>query len=272
MATWGRTCSRDCRHVRVSSDGRPCISYGYWAEKCVAADREGIRVYSPTGQKGGRELLDDMDASEELRDAAGEVVAVVRHDEGRRRLHDRGSQSSSTATTSGPTSGENNFEEHTGRFLWCNAARVSRGTRPCTTRPDVKPSMKAPFLRNYILKRVFKAPRGMAIPEAGRYEKPPGRGIMKGVRTMSRIELLEDAQVPPRGARRARGRGPPGDPDQISMVKAQLVVKAWSQRRVRRGVLQAPPDLFFKPTRKGGAHGLRQTIGPGPDSAIAGSG
>jgi hypothetical protein len=95
------------------------VNHGYWAEKCLAHDREGIEVYSPDRfRELIKERLDDQDASDEVRrEVEEEVLSWADNGEDLAR-----SEASSYRHRSGfefSDFWESNLRVYTVRFVWC---------------------------------------------------------------------------------------------------------------------------------------------------------
>lgn len=110
---------RPDRYQKPTENRTLFINRGYWAEKCIAADRDGIEKYSDDKFTARiKEMLDDMDASDELREAVDDEV--LSHAE-------EGESEAIRAAIDFQHEGNEPFQdlwevdckEYTHRFTWC---------------------------------------------------------------------------------------------------------------------------------------------------------
>lgn len=103
-------------------------NYGYWAEKCVAQDREGVRRYSPDlFERKARELFDEVAAEmdEQTRAAvldtfADAVLRCSENEHDARAALDEFDEHGVSFTDTWELS----FNDYTYRFAWCCNALV----------------------------------------------------------------------------------------------------------------------------------------------------
>lgn len=114
------------KFFRRSDDG---INESYWSEKCVAADRDGIRKFSAdVFKKVIRQHLDDIEADDELKECAEEEL-LDRTDElsdesAHSAVHDFEEYRDGEYHQVFTDSYEFDFTEYTYRFIWCLRAIV----------------------------------------------------------------------------------------------------------------------------------------------------
>ena len=95
------------------------INTGYWSEKVLAADRDGIEKFSEiVFEKEIKDYLDTVEANQELRDEVQEQILDV--------LDSDGEHAAMNAANEFEFGGftfvdfwENDFKEYTHRFIWC---------------------------------------------------------------------------------------------------------------------------------------------------------
>jgi len=108
----------DQSDFNFNKSGGLSINPRYWSEKCLAADRDGIKEYSAEKfQKIITDILDEVEASDELREAVqSEVLDAA--DEGEHRAMDA-AMSFQHHDLSFDDFWEHDLKEYTHGYIWC---------------------------------------------------------------------------------------------------------------------------------------------------------
>ena len=111
---------RNDREYNKKQGRQLSINRGYWSEKCIAADRDGIEKYSPEKFKQRiNERLNDMEASAELRASVNEDVMSYA-DDGEVRAYDAATNfTDDNGNEVFPDFWEVDLKDYTHRFTWC---------------------------------------------------------------------------------------------------------------------------------------------------------
>ncbi len=105
------------------NDNHPtlAVNFGYWAEKCLAADKgKGVKEYAPDKfREVVKDILDDdEDATEELREAVNDCVLCAA-DDGPHAAHETAAAFEWDGLEYFTDFWEYSLDVYTFRFLWC---------------------------------------------------------------------------------------------------------------------------------------------------------